>query len=416
MLLLSQASDALKALLRTASDPVEVPKDVSVAAEAESEDLAADEETAAAVLEMEEDNGHVTPAAAASRGRARGDRRRVRVNVRGRGQQRQRTRVEAEQAEAGAETPRQTVASRDRDRFRSFPARQSTGGRANIGGRPEGADPRTRSRVVTPRPQQSQQTAEAVTETTRFETRPTVAAPAPAESSTQARILDFQVFDDFEGFTFPTPVRAPPTAAPAAPRATELPRSQPQPAQVQSQFSLQQNFAATQPQPQPQSQSQAQFQPQPQAQFQPQPQLQPQTQAQFQPQQPRVQAVQPAGNRFQAQAAPQAAQSAVAPAFNPSFNLLNPSNFGAFDAQFGGSVTPSGAQQQSSAAAGASGIFSTAGSALLQGRDVILNPFSAQQPSVFGQQQQARPAQPQQQQRIQPFVAFNNQQLQSFQG
>ena len=106
----------------------------------------------------------------------------------------------------------------------------------------------------------------------------------------------------------------------------------------------------------------------------------------------------------------------MAPAFNPSFNLLNPSNFGAFDAQFGGSVTPSGGAQQQSAAAGASGIFSTAGSALLQGRDVILNPFSAQQPSVFGQQQQARPAQPQQQQRIQPFVAFNNQQLQSFQG
>ena len=231
MLLLSQASDALKALLRTASDPVEVPKDVSVAAEAESEDLAEDEETAAAVLEMEEDNGHVTPAAAASRGRARGDRRRVRVNIRGRGQQRQRTRVEAEQAEAGAETPRQTVASRDRDRFRSFPARQSTNGRANIGGRPEGADPRSRSRVVTPRPQQSQQTTAPVTETTRFETRPTVAAPAPAETTTQARILDFQVFDDFEGFTFPTPVRAPPTAAPA----TELPRSQPQPAQAQSQ-------------------------------------------------------------------------------------------------------------------------------------------------------------------------------------
>ena len=223
MLLLSQASDALKALLRTASDPVEVPKDVSVAAEAESEDLAEDEETAAAVLEMEEDNGHVTPAAAASRGRARGDRRRVRVNIRGRGQQRQRTRVEAEQAEAGAETPRQTVASRDRDRFRSFPARQSTGGRANIGGRPEGADPRSRSRVVTPRPQQSQQTAAPVTETTRFETRPTVAAPAPAETTTQARILDFQVFDDFEDFTFP--VLAPPTSAPAAPRATGLPRS-----------------------------------------------------------------------------------------------------------------------------------------------------------------------------------------------
>ena len=68
-------------------------------------------------------------------------------------------------------------------------------------------------------------------ETTRFETRPTVAAPA--ESSTQARILDFQVFDDLEGFTFP--VRAPPTTAPAAPRATEMPRSQPQPAQAQSQ-------------------------------------------------------------------------------------------------------------------------------------------------------------------------------------
>ena len=63
----------------------------------------------------------------------------------------------------------------------------------------------------TPGPQQSQQTAapaEAVTETTRGG-RP---RPRTAESSAQASILDFQVFVNFEDFSF----RAPPSTCPGS--------------------------------------------------------------------------------------------------------------------------------------------------------------------------------------------------------
>ena len=52
-----------------------------------------------------------------------------------------------------------------------------------------------------------------------------------------------------------------------------------------------------------------------------------------------------------------------------SFNLLNTNNFQAFDAQFGGSVpTNPGASQL------ASSIFAQPQTALLQGRDVLVNP------------------------------------------
>ena len=117
VLLLSQASDALKALLQTANadETVENP-DAQI--NAVEEDLSEDAE--AALLEMEEDNGHIK-ATPRPRGRGRGDRRRVRVNIRGRGQQRPRT-----EDSAATEAPRQSTGSR-RDRFRSFPTRQ--GGR-----------------------------------------------------------------------------------------------------------------------------------------------------------------------------------------------------------------------------------------------------------------------------------------------
>merc|ERR1711963_274318 len=119
-----------------------------------------------------------------------------------------------------------------RDRFRSFPARQSSG--RKIESRPAG----TRSRIVTPRTPvkavELETEAAPVTEAaTRFETRPT-AAPV---TTTAARQLNFQVFDNFEGFTFPAPIRAPPTTE-STPLATELPRSQ---------FTLQQNFVPQQP-------------------------------------------------------------------------------------------------------------------------------------------------------------------------
>ena len=71
-----------------------------------------------------------------------------------------------------------------------------------------------------------------------------------------------------------------------------------------------------------------------------------------------------------------------------SFNLLNPSNFQAFDAQFGGAQT---------AQTNPSNVFAQPQTSLLQGRDVIVNPFSQQQ-NLFGQQQQ--------QQSSAPFTVF----------
>merc|ERR1712066_616917 len=410
VILLSQASDALKALLKTANEDeaVEVPAEVQT--NVLDENLPEDAE--AAVLEMEEDNGHIK-ATPAPRGRSRGDRRRVRVNLRGRGQQRVRT-EDSEDTEA----PRQSSGSR-RDRFRSFPARQ--GGSRDIG-RPSGA----RNRIVTPRTQTTQRVeavevvapvTEAATEATRFEARPTVSAPVV---NTPARIPDFKIFDDFEGFTFPSPVRAPPTTASPAIQAAEVPRSQASPVPVpgQSQFTLQQNFVPQQVAPAPVQPQQ--FVPQPQTIQRPQPVPQPQTvpvqrpqavparqpvpqqqtvfaqqpqqpaqpqrvqpfvafnNQQFQsltPQQPQQPQAAPAANRFQPQTAAPQPQAG-------SFNLLNPSNFQAFDAQFGGSVPSNNARPVS-----ASNIFAQPQSALLQGRDVLVNPFSGQQPSVFGQQQ-----------------------------
>merc|ERR1711862_945401 len=96
---------------------------------------------------------------------------------------------------------------------------------------------------------------------------------------------------------------------------------------------------------------------------------------QFQPLTPPQAQAAPAANRFQPQAAAPQQQAG-------SFNLLNPSNFQAFDAQFGGSVPTNNARPVS-----ASNIFAQPQSALLQGRDVLVNPFSGQQPTVFGQQQ-----------------------------
>ena len=101
VVLLSQASDALKALLKTANDPVETPETLSNKVE---EDL--EEDAEAAVLEMEEDNGHVTPAPLE-------ERRRLRVRGRARGSIRRKQQKAGDKDEV--EAPRQTVT---RDRFR----------------------------------------------------------------------------------------------------------------------------------------------------------------------------------------------------------------------------------------------------------------------------------------------------------
>merc|ERR1712123_185849 len=242
----------------------------------------------------------------------------------------------------GQRQPAQRVTGRKESKpnFRSFPARQSTG-RAS------------QAKTTTTRPTPSQ----------RFEARPTV-------SPTQQ---DFAPTQLFQGFDFPTP--GTPASQPNQFNiVTEAPRSA---------FQLDQNFrrnnqnviadqqviAVAEPiqvsqqffKTLPVSQASAPLQPQP-AHLTPQVPI-PRQQFQTNPQQ-------------------------VLP--QNSFNLLSTNNFQAFDAQFGGSVpTNPGASQL------ASSIFAQPQTALLQGRDVLVNPqngFQAtplQPRQVF--QQQAAP-------------------------
>merc|ERR1719208_255330 len=216
-----------------------------------------------------------------------------------------------------------------------------------------------------------------VTEATRFETRPTA---APATSTTLRSVATFNILDNFEGFTFPAPIRAPATTE-STPVQSEVPRSQ---------FNLQQSFVPAQPLQQPQQPATAAPVVQPAS-------VQQQPAAVAQPQQPQrftpfvafnnqqFQNV----NRFQpptvtqspVQAQVPATQASV-PALNPqfqSFNLLNQANFQAFDAQFGGSVT---GDTQSNP----SNIFAQPQTSLLQGRDVLVNPFSNNQQQFPAQQ------------------------------
>ena len=336
-LLLSQASPALKALLATAND---AEKSEATEESVKPEENLSDD-AKAAIREMHEDNREedvpVNP-----RGRQRGDRRRVRVNNR------------ARPAAAGAVEDK----PRSSNRFRSFPARQNSEGRARGG-------------VVTARPRQATTTTAAptlppslpTTETLRFQTRPT---PASSTESVSAF---------FQGFDFPDPipvVRPQPVAAPASPslqEVTEVPLSV---------FSLQQTLgAAAGPQAVP---------------VVPQPQQQPRAFPQFAPQQSQTEikpfvhhlpsppaaapTVAPASlNRFQPAAVPQSVPASQPQAQFNSFNLLNSNNFAAFDAQFGGAAPVNNGVSQLSS----SNIFAQPGSRLLQGNDVIVNA-----PSVFG--------------------------------
>ena len=340
VLLLSQASPALKALLATANH-AEKAETTEETVKSE-ENLPADAK--AAIREMHEDNREedvpVNP-----RGRQRGDRRRVRVNLRGR--------------PAGAEEDKPRSSSSNR--FRSFPAR-------------EGGEGRARGSVVTARPRQVVTTTSLppsipTTETLRFQTRPTPA------SSTESVAAFFQGFD----FPAPIPVVRPQAAqAPATPslqEVTEVPLSV---------FSLQQTLGAAAgpqaapvvPQPQqPRAFPAQQFSPQ---QFSSQPSSEIKPFVHHLPSPPvaaPTQAPAPVSvNRFQPAAAPQSVPASQ-PQFN-SFNLLNTNNFAAFDAQFGGAApinNGNGVTQLSS------NIFAQPGSRLLQGNDVIVNA-----PSVFG--------------------------------
>merc|ERR1712123_351624 len=246
----------------------------------------------------------------------------------------------------GQRQPSKRVTGRKESKpnFRSFPARQNTG-RAS------------QAKTTTTRPTPRQ----------RFEARPTV-------SPTQQ---DFAPTQLFQGFDFPTPA----IQQNQFNIVTEAPRSA---------FQLDQNFrrnnqnviadqqviAAAEP-----IQVSQQFIQTPQVSQASSP-LQPQT-APLTPQVPVP--------RQQFQTNPQQ----VLP--QNSFNLLSTNNFQAFDAQFGGSVpTNPGASQL------ASSIFAQPQTALLQGRDVLVNPQNGFQatPLQPGQafQQQAAPQQVFQQQ------------------
>merc|ERR1712123_508764 len=239
----------------------------------------------------------------------------------------------------GQQQPAQRVTGRKESKpnFRSFPARQNTG-RASL------------AKTTTTRPTPRQ----------RFEARPTV-------SPTQQDFVPTQLF---QGFDFPTPA----SQQNQFNIMTEAPRSA---------FQLDQNLRRNNQNVIADQQVIAAAEPiQPFQQFIPTPQVS-QASAPLQPQ-PAPLTPQVPIPRQQFQTNPQQ----VLP--QNSFNLLNTNNFQAFDAQFGGSVpTNPGASQL------ASSIFAQPQTALLQGRDVLVNPQNGFQATPFqpGQafQQQAAP-------------------------
>merc|ERR1719347_519705 len=209
---------------------------------------------------------------------------------------------------------RVTPRKESKPNFRSFPARQNINtGRVN----------QPKSSRARPTPRQ------------RFEARPTV-------SPTQQ---DFAPTESFQGFDFSTPAiqQRPVNLVTEAPRST-FQLDQSFQGINQNVIADQQIIAARPVQPAPQVNNS----PQPSAAVQPQ----------ATPLTPQVPAI-----TQQFQTSPQQ----VLP--QNSFNLLNTKNFQAFDAQFGGSVpTNPGASQL------ASNIFAQPQTALLQGRDVLVNP------------------------------------------
>jgi len=216
----------------------------------------------------------------------------------------------------GQRQPGQRVTPRKESKpnFRSFPARQNINtGRVN----------QPKSVRARPTPRQ------------RFETRPTV-------SPTQQ---DFAPTESFQGFDFSTPAiqQRPVNLVTEAPLST-FQLDQSFQGINQNVIADQQIIAARPVQPAPQVNNP------PQSATVAQPQATPLT--------PQVPAI-----TQQFQTSPQQ----VLP--QNSFNLLNTKNFQAFDAQFGGSVpTNPGASQL------ASNIFTQPQTALLQGRDVLVNP------------------------------------------
>merc|ERR1719483_844521 len=370
------ASDPLKALLKTANEPVGTTEATKVV----DNNNKVSEDVEAAIREMKEDNRIEKP-----KSRSRGNnprrlsgssRKNIRLNLRGRNGQRKTA---------------QPVETRNQSSFRSFPSRQGSG---------TGTTNQKISDTPTTRPTPRQ----------RFETRPSV---LPA----QTEVEPSQFFSQFD-----LPVNQPDQFN----LVTEAPRSA---------FQLEQNFVGNrfsenqvqvqtvQQQNKLVNSSPQRFEQKVQApqQFQQSAQSPQQFQQAVQAPQRFQQAVQ-VPQRFQpasplrTQPTPQVQQNPIPThsvngqqqvlSQNP-FNLLNTNNFHAFDAQFGGSVpTNPGASRLSSS------IFAQPQTALLQGRDVLVNPrngFQATplQPGQAFQQQDA----PQQvfQQQAAPTQAFQQQ-------
>merc|ERR1712106_607502 len=255
----------------------------------------------------------------------------------------------------GQQQPAQRVTARKEPKpnFRSFPARQNTG-----------RESQAKTTTTRPTPRQ------------RFEARPTV-------SPTQQ---DFAPTQLFQGFDFTKPTSQPNQFN----IVTEAPRTT---------FQLDQNFRRNNQNVIPDQQVIAAAEPiQPSQQFISTPQVS-QASAPLQPQiAPLTPQVPIPRQQFQTNPQQVLPQS--------SFNLLSTNNFQAFDAQFFGSVpTNPGASQL------ASSIFAQPQTALLQGRDVLVNPQNGFQATPFqpGQafQQQAAPEQVFQQQAARQFSNQN---------
>merc|ERR1740124_1702129 len=368
------ASDPLKALLKTANEPVGTTEATKVV----DNNNKVPEDVEAAIREMKEDNRIEKP-----KSRSRGNnprrlsgssRKNIRLNLRGRNGQRKTA---------------QPVETRNQSSFRSFPSRQGSG---------TGTSNQKISDTPTTRPTPRQ----------RFETRPSV---LPA----QTEVEPSQFFTQFD-----LPVNQPDQFN----LVTEAPRSAFKLEQnfVGNRFNenqvqtvqQQNNFVNSSPQRfEQKSQVPQQFQQTDQApqtfqqtvqapqSFQQAVQVSQTFPQRVQTPQQFQQAVQ-APQRFQpaaplrTQPTPQVQQTPIPThsvngqqqvlSQNP-FNLLNTNNFQAFDAQFGGSVpTNPGASRLSSS------IFARPETALLQGNDVLVSPQNSFQARPVQSGQQFQPA------------------------
>merc|ERR1740124_171373 len=375
------ASDPLKALLKTANEPVGTTEATKVV----NNNNKVPEDVEAAIREMKEDN-RVEKPKSRSRGLSGSSRKNIRVNLRGRNGQRK---------------PAQPVETRNQSKlsFRSFPSRQGSGTGT------------TNQKIIdtpTTRPTPRQ----------RFETRPSV-LPAQTEVEpsqffsqfdlpvnqpdqfnlvTEAPRSAFKLEQNFVGNRFNEnqvqTVQQQNNFVNSSPQRFEQKSQVPQ--QFQQTDQAPQTFQQTVQAPQSFQQAVQVSQTFPQRVQTPQQfQQSAQSPQQFQ------QAVQ-APQRFQP-AAPLRTQPTLQAQQNPiptqsvngqqqvlsqnPFNLLNTNNFQAFDAQFGGSVpTNPGASRLSSS------IFARPETALLQGNDVLVSPQNSFQARPVQSGQQFQPA------------------------